>query len=281
MIIRGMVTNHVTGRHMPIGRYAYALEDMLGIARRQGLARVEEAVEIALEKAKIAKRLEFSYQQTRDQTSTARGRSVALDQQIDSLVVSIRNLVRDRIMGVDGDPVDEAAALILKTVFPRGAQPIIQQSFEAQLATMTVMLEHFRDDLAEAVTLTGVDREVNRLEQLVEEFRTELRVSQKPGVTHDELQAAIRELHEHTAIVRAVCIATYPSLEQDATEAREALLAPLVNQESRVAEAQRRHRRVLDVDPATGEEIPNDEPVSDFEDRQSFEPTSDLVVDEA
>ncbi len=286
MKIRGRATNHVKNRRMPVGRYIYALEDMSEIAKERALAGVKEAVDNALVTGRKAKRVQFSYEQTRDQTSKARGRSVELDQQIDAIIVAIRNVVRDRIIGIDGDPIEEAAQLILKTVYPRGARAITHLSFEAQLATMTVMIEHFRNDLAEAVTLTGVDREVSLMEELVEEFRTELRVSEKPGVTYDELKEAISELHEHTALVRAVCVAAYPSLDQAATEARESLLAPLVDQENRVAEAQRRQRRVLDVDPSTGEEIDDDhEPVSDVvidvEDREPSPAANDPVVDEA
>lgn len=265
---------------MPVGRYIYALEDILETARDRGLTAVEETVTATLEKAREAKRLEFSYNQTRDLTSRARGRSVVLDNKLDGLIGTIRELVRRRILGVEGDPVDEAAQLILKTNFPRGVQPIIRQSFEAQLATMTVMLEHFRGDLADAVQLTGIEREVSRMEQLVEEFRKELRVSQVPGVSYDQVQEALAEVHELTGLVRAVSIAAYPSLTQDATDARESLLAPLVEQEERVADAQRRHRRVLDIDPATGEVIGDESPVDTDQDfTEDQQPEMDLVVD--
>lgn len=259
MNIRGKVTEHIAGRRMPVGRYLYALEDMLEIARDRGLGEVERAIEVALEQGRKAKRLEFSYNQTRDRTSKARGRSVVLDNQIDTLITSIRNLVQGRILGDGEDPVDKAAKKILDAVFPRGVQEITRQSFETQLATMTVMLELFHGELAEAIRLTGVEREVARLDALVAEFRRELRITQVQDVTYDEVQEALTELHEQTAIVRAICVATYPSLGKQATQARETLLAPLVDQEERVAESQRRHRRILDVDPATGEEIADDE----------------------
>lgn len=281
MNIRGMVSNHIVGRRLPVGRYIYALEDMEAIARERALPEVEKAITLALGKARKAKRLEFSYNQTRDRTSKARGKSVVLDNQIDSLISSIRNLVQGRILGDEGDAVDAAAKQILDTVYPRGVQAITQQSFEAQLATMTVMLELFRGELKEAVELTGVDREVSRLEKLVEEFRKELRVTQVSGVTYDEVQEAMAELHEHTAIVRAVCIAAYPSLGKQATQARESLLAPLVDQEERVAEAHRRQRRVLDVDPATGEEVAASDMLEG--DEEVYEPNveMDVVAEEA
>ena len=74
------------------------------------------------------------------------------------------------------------------------------------------------------------------------------------------------------AIVRAACVMAYPRLDPSTTEARESLLAPLVLQEERVANAQRRHRRVLDVDPATGEEIDADIEVVITEPYEADEP---------
>ena len=122
--------------------------------------------------------------------------------------------------------------------------------------------------------ITGEDvqqfGEASRLEKLFKEFRDELSKSNSPTVSYDQVEAARNELHEYASMAEVLILAEYPGLDEDSAHRRESLLAPMTEQQERVLEAQRRRRRLRDVDPETGEEVdeivaPDEEPVTDDE----------------
>ncbi len=262
--MKGVVSNYFSINRMPTGRALYALKEMHKVASQRGLEDVEAATEVAVEQGNRAVRVEFSYEQSRADNSDARGKAVELDNRLDAQIGAIQSLVAARKVGDEDDPVVKAARRVLEVVFPRGVAPIIHQSFEVQLGIMKVMLETFDGDLASEVELLGIEREVQRMGQLVEAFEEELATAEANVTTFDEVREARELLHEYVAIVVGQVIAAYPSLDETATRERESLLAPLNDQQERVAADYRRRRRVTDVDPDTGEELQeDDEPIID------------------
>ena len=270
MPLKGIVSNHVNNRRMPTGRIAFAFKEIYGKAQARNLNKIAHWLKRGMDHCDATLRLEFAYEQSRDNHSSARGRAAQLDNQLDAQIVAIRDLATARGTGDEGDPVVAASERLLEVVFPRGVSAIIHQEFEVQLGRMHIMIEQFRNDLAEEVSLLGIEREISRLERLIEEFRAELSKSNRPVVTYDQVEAARNELHEYASMIRILILAEYAGLDEDSAHKRESLLAPLTEQEERVLEAQRRRRRLSDVNPETGEEVdeviaPADDPTPDEE----------------
>ncbi|TXD36973.1 hypothetical protein FRC98_09535 [Lujinxingia vulgaris] len=254
MSIKGIVSNHLNFIHMPTGRYVFALKALGEEAERRGLDTLKAAADEAIGVGERALRLEFAYEQARTQSSNARGEAVQLDNQLDGQIGAIKALTDARAFGDEHDPVVQAARKILTVIFPRGAAPIIHQSFEVQLGTMDVMLEHLEGDLAGEVQLVGLEREVTRMRELVERFRAELKRAPDAAISFSEVRAAREELHEYASLVMIQALASYPSLDEQATRQRESLVAALIDQQERVRDDHRRRRNPADINPETGEE---------------------------
>ncbi|MFU8803501.1 MAG: hypothetical protein ACNA8W_06810 [Bradymonadaceae bacterium] len=264
--MKGTVSEHLTARRMPTGRIVFSMTEMRAKAEARSLSNIVDWLNQTIRKARATLRTEHSYDQTRDKTSQARGKAVAIDRDIDGLIAAIEAIVAARTVGDPDDPVVKAANTVHRVVYPRGVASITNQSHEIQLGTMLVMEEHFHGDLANEVELLGIQREVARLSRLMKDFRTELSHVNQPGTTYDQVTEARDELHEYMTMAIALVIAAYPSLDPEATRARESLLAPLADQQARVLADRRRRRRVYDVNPDTGEDIIVEGPLADIDD---------------
>src|SRR5690554_3379321 len=174
MSIKGIVSSHLNFIHMPTGRYVFGLKALRDEAERRGLDTLKAAADDAIGVGERALRLEFAYEQARTQSSTARGESLVIDNQIDAQIGAMKAMTDARTLGSEEDPVVQAAHRVLDILFPRGIAPIVHQSFEVQLGILDVFLEHTDTQLASEISLLGLDREVTRLRELVERFRAEL-----------------------------------------------------------------------------------------------------------
>ncbi|MFU8803998.1 MAG: hypothetical protein ACNA8W_09345 [Bradymonadaceae bacterium] len=250
--MKGIVSENSTIRRMPAGRVVFSVTEMRDEAARRGHHDVVAWLDETIKAAHRVLRTEFSYNQTRDRQSTARGKAVALDHELDALIAAMESIVQARTTGPPDDPVVKAAKKVKGAVFPRGVAKITQQSHELQLGTMIVMDEHFYGDLATEVELLGIQREVDLMHGLLQAFQQELRVVKSTVTTYDQVTQAREELHEYVCMAVILIIAAYPALDEESTRARESLLAPFRDQQERVLNDHRRRRRPLDVDPATG-----------------------------
>lgn len=256
--MKGMISNHLSSRRMPTGRYVFAFTQILEEAREEGDEKVIKWLEKCVEHGRKTLSLEFAYEQSRAQDSSARGDAFKLDNQLDNLITAIKKLVAARDIDGQDDPVSKASRRVQDVIYPRGVAPIIRQSYEAQLATMDMMIEQFREDLDEEVELLGIDREVSRFEKLVDQFRAELRRNEVPTVSYDQVKEARNELHEYASMAEVVILAAYDGMDEETARERESLLAPYTDQQQRVLEAQRRRRSPQDVDPDTGTRLDDD-----------------------
>ena len=264
--MKGIVSNHLSNRRMPTGRHVFAFKQMKEKAQERGLSDIVDYLDQCIEQGYETLRIEFAYEQSRDGVSSARGRAAQLDNELDSLIGSIEQLVRARETGPEDDPVRKASERVQSVIFPRGVAAIIHQSFENQLGVMKMMLEQFRGELSDEVSLLAIEREVDLFEKLVGAFEDELQSPQVPVTTFDQVSEARERLHEYASMAEVLILSKYPSLDEDGSRKRESLLKPYVDQQQRVYEEQRRNRVPRDIDPDTGDELMEDEqptPVND------------------
>lgn len=245
-------------RRMPTGRHSFSLQQMRERADRAGLDQIVGKIDRALLAAGGTQQLELGYAKAKAATSTARGEAARIDNMIDEQISAIYRLVEANRVGDKADPGVKAAQDILETLFPAGVGAITQQAFEEQLSTMDAMMEVFANRLSEQARTLHLERHLDRLGRLIEDFRAELNLRKARNVTFDQVRGARNELHEQTCKVVATIIATLDEEDTATVRRRNYLLAPLREQQERVAEARRRQRQPLDVDPETGEELAGD-----------------------
>ena len=280
----GTVSNDVVLRQIESGRHVFAMEegkkrvvDAKTLTDEEKAALREYFIQSITTGRKTLK-TEHLYAQTRDDNSRARGNSVALDNELDTVITDLRDFALIRSRHRDGT-ISKAAKRILKVNFPRGAAAITRLTFEQQLAVMQTMVKEFRGPLSDAVDTIGMTSDVDHFETLVAAFREELTIVEKPITPWDEVVAIRNELHEATSMVKIQVLAAFSDLsDPEVVAEREWILEPLRDQEARTLARQRRQRRPSNVDPETGEELEGDFP-EDFDiDEPQVEPQDDVVV---
>ena len=258
--MKGIVSSDVSFRRMGAGRHVFALEQVAErVAGCQGLSQGQKdalgaQIERALKLGRGALAAELAYNQHKEGVSQARGEAVVIDRELDQMIVDMRDFVRIRTRSAQVE-VSEAAARIEQKIFRQGVVDVIRLNHEDQLGVMEAMGVELEGELIEDVRRLGLETEVEAFVRRVADFRTELRREKREVMSWDQVQAQREELHEATCMALIMIMADFPDLEDgEAIEAREYILAPLREQQTRVYEAQRRRRSVGDVDPDTGEE---------------------------
>lgn len=109
------------------------------------------------------------------------------------------------------------------------------------------------EPLADVVEPLGIRGRLDRLERLNRMMEGELATA-AADVTQEKVDSAFADgqYRLHRLFVRI--LATYDELTPAALAEQARLLAPIVAQNERVGELNRRTRRVVDVDPETGVE---------------------------
>lgn len=249
------VSEIVKLRKMPTGRHARALKMMLPKVEAAGLDEVKELVVDGREVARETLLKELAWAEVGRGMSTARGKALLIDNQIDEQIGAIESAVKAKRVGDAGDPVVEKARELHSAVFGGGVGAITQQAFEVQEGIMDAMMIRFDGDLKEHVDVLGERRSVERLRRLIGEFKAELSKEETEPLTYDQLKASRAGLHEATCEVAVAVFYHLRGKDEATVKLRNEILSPLMYQQERVIEARRRQRVPTDVDPETGEEI--------------------------
>src|SRR5690606_20690897 len=132
------------------------------------------------------------------------------------------------------------------------------------LGFMDAMQTRFANELEADIVTLNLGAKLAQLSKLVEAFRAELEKT-RADLAWDTVLAAQNEGHELLAELFVTILAAHKARTPENEERRAALLAEYDRQDRIVFEAQRRRRRVLDVDPETGADLPPDETLQPLE----------------
>ena len=243
-------------RVLPTGRRIFVLQDIRSVAMALGMTKLVEEVDEAIAQARSCLRLEAQWNSGKVDTSEARGEAMVVDARIDKLVGEIHQVVAAFDSGEKDDPQAVSAAKLRKAVFPQGPGAVTTLTFEEQLGSLDTMLESFEGELAEDVTRLSLTSKVKKLRPLVDQFRAELEKKKPSTLSWDEVSAAQQEGQVRLGDVIVEILAANKARDPETVSRRTQLLSEYERQAQLVFEAQRRQRRVLDVHPDTGEELP-------------------------
>lgn len=251
-------------RRLPTGRLLFVLNSIRQVAVGLHLRELVAEVDAAIAHAKKTLDLELQWRTRKSDPSKRRGDALLIDSQIDTLLGGVQNIVNGQAVGDDNDPAVPAAKRFLASIFPLGLGGITNQSFEQQLGFMDAMKVRFDTELEDDIKVLGIGNKLAQLSKLVEAFRQELEKT-RDDLVWETVAAAQNEGHELLSELFVSILSAHKARTPQNAERRAALLAEYDRQDRIVFEAQRRRRRVLDIDPDTGAELPPDESLPPLE----------------
>ncbi|TXD35448.1 hypothetical protein FRC98_16680 [Lujinxingia vulgaris] len=261
--MQNTITEFFSVRRMPSSRCAYALGQMREVSDRHGVpAPLAERIEQACQVADHTLELELDWEQARTQTSTARGNAAQIDVELDQAIAAIGRILDGELLGPPESPHTKAARQVQNVAFPAGVSAVIHSTYEHQHVMIDTLLKRLTHELKEQIALLGLGRHVERVETLNRRFGQELKRTERPAISYEQVVASRDALHIALCQVLA---ASFEHLRTDADiDLLNMVLSPLVEQQQRTRAYQSRRRAVPPVDPNSGEELPA-EPVSDTE----------------
>jgi hypothetical protein len=178
-----------------------------------------------------------------------------LDQEVDRCLGNLFN-VATAMAGVTAPNMPTAAAkAILAKVFPGGLRALTQRTFEEECKAVAVIVKELNGALAAHVTALGVGPVVAELAAANARYEAALGVVAAPVLTFDKVRAAQVKGQDLLLETVARILGLHPSASEADTNARAALLAPILAQEADLKAARARRRSPGDVNPTTGEPV--------------------------
>lgn len=268
--MQSLLSEFIDMRRLPAGRASFALTKMraLFIAAAVAAPNLEARIDDALAEAKRTLHTDLRWMYTRTQTSRARGNAVEVDRELDRTLKAIHDRLKADTIGKAEDPVVQAATAIQKELFPNGLGGVTRTEFNIQLARVDTLLERLEDDFDAQVQTLGLDRHVQNLRTLNEQFRVELDHENGRPLKYSDVIAQ-RDLL-HYAICEVVIAAFFELRDPNHAELLGKFFEPLRAQLKITREANRRRR---DVNPKTGEELESDLGVEDETDTTMPQPS--------
>lgn len=143
-------------------------------------------------------------------------------------------------------------ARLIATHAPTGPGDIISVRYEEELFRVRALIADLRGPYADLIDELEIERKLRRVEALVAPYAEALAARRR--VTAAEVRAAAREMHQATLVIIAQIIARWHTQP----EAMEALLLPIVDQQTRIRAILKARR--------SGQDAVSDDPSRDDDD---------------
>lgn len=257
-------------RQLPATRAAFALRNMHARLVASGIVapELEARLSEAQAEARRTIRSDQRWQDVRSNRSTKRGDAQLIDREIDETIKAIHKRLEADAVGKENDPVVIAAKTISNALFLNGYSKVTQTPYDVQLGLVDNLLDHLEGDLDAHVVTLGMERHVQNLRDLNEQFRIELDAENGRPFNFKQVEAqrdALREAIGHV-IIAVFFTLRLPTPEN--TALLSVIFEPLQTQTKAVSDAYRAKRRARDVNPKTGEELETDTGSEDIPDNQ-------------
>jgi hypothetical protein len=227
---------------------------------------VVDRVATLLARLEAAGGLRYDYDNRKTSEPLRRKGAAEADNKVDRAVSVIFNAASGYLEFDESSEQHKLASELIESCFPEGVYPITSGRYEEQHNKCNELLSRLRGPFSEHVDKLQLGLFVDNFERLNDDYGDKLTSLNSSGVTYDEVNAAEQAAIESYFEVILVIWAAY--LDDPAT--RNKLLAPIDEQNQRIARYHRRRNGVPAVDPDTGEAIDPDEESSD-----DVEPTAD------
>lgn len=240
-------------RLFPTGRRLFALKNVRKIAGELGDHELCMLLDNAITADSKCLNLERAWR-TQVGSGVARGEATKVDPLVDRLIASIVNRLTDLVRALrPSNPVATKARAFMGQWFPNGAVGITSLPYEEQLEEIEGLLSAFADEeIQKDLALFGLTIDIQELTELLPLYRTEIQ-----NLPPKDLKYATVVEARHSGqnnLLRAVIHILVRYDGQDQADSMEKLLAPILDQEQRLAESAKTTKKLSDVDPDTGHE---------------------------
>lgn len=248
-------------RQMDPSAQRYCLNNLDPMVADLDNERLREQLVEAMELNKRAGEMELAYKTDKQTRSEARNEAASIDDKVDRTLSSISNIVGRNAEMERDCRARRLARELREEFFPTGVYHLTSAKFDEQHMNVADLLEQLRAGFDEHIQNLGLQPMVRTLEDLNEEFGTQLDLANADDtVTYDELRAARGEAREAFHKVVFMIFGDYVN----EPEIREKLLEPIENQHELIGRYHRRNGEPPTVDDETGEPVePTDEPRDD------------------
>ena len=256
----GSLQQYFSVYQFPTGRRLFAMRQTAQLAARLGLTEIQRFAEQAVEQAQRTAALEASWRRSRSTQVGRRKRAGSIDAELDRCLGGLAKHLDSMVHTFGDEGIGARAGQLLASILPEGPAAITHMSYENELAAAEVVLRDLKEKHAEAVVALGLVPFVERLAALVSQFREALTEESVREISYDQIRQAQAEGQEAMLRVVAKMIADFPGTSPEQTARRQELLAPIQAQNRRLSERYASRRGLSDIDPQTGEELPEVEP---------------------
>ena len=193
----------------------------------------------------------------------------ALDPKIDRTLGAIARIAReaaeslDAEEGQEGPPLGDQAQRLLTELFPLGAGVITSATYVEQTGEIDSLLAELEGEWAPLLADLGATRYVNQLRRLNTQFRALLAETADATPTWKAVQALDREGQNNLYQVINMIMGRFPSSSPEDFSARATWLRPIWEQNEALAVYYRQRRRIIDIDPDTGEDVVDEDTTPD------------------
>ncbi|WP_437279930.1 hypothetical protein WME90_05060 [Sorangium sp. So ce375] len=238
------------------GRRLFALRQVRAIAKVQRFTELVKHCDVAIEHDLATRAMERRWAGE----PAATGANPAA-QRIDVLVDRTLGAIRDHVVAqtqgaAPDDPVHKEVAAFLKPIFPVSVQAITSLPYIDELAAVDDIAALLKGELAPAVREFGLGRLVTRLADLAVQYREALEAPPPSLIDWGRVRAARAEGQGLLLEAVAIILGKHHERTREGTEARLALLAPILQQDEAIGQYLRSRRAIADVNPETGEDEP-------------------------
>lgn len=160
------------------------------------------------------------------------------------------------VLPIENFPDSEEAKLgqeVIGDIFNGGIIGITQQVHEEVARDMDIVLKKFRTLYTDHAEALNFKKYFEKLEGHCLEFNTELEKEDKQEVTSEELREGKIKGQNHMRSLVARIIGLYPDETSEQISARNRLLDPLFVQLKEAKLYRKNRKKVLDINPETGE----------------------------
>lgn len=192
-------------------------------------------------------------------TPSASASTLKLDALVDRTLTAIRDQAQNQTLGAaPDDPIFGMVGSFLKEIFPSNVQDVTGLPFVEELAAVENIVDKLTGKaLAPAVKELGLERLVNRLVGLTDQYRAALQAPAPETLAFGQVRAARAEGQDLLLQTVAIVLGKFFRNTPEDAEARAELLGPILEQQRAIAAALKGRRAVEDVNPETGEPDPN------------------------
>lgn len=235
------------------GRRLFALQEVRSLGQAQGFTELTQHCDAAIAHERTTREMERRWASEPDHTVTN-----PAAQQLDALVDRTLGAIRDHVVAqtqgaVDSDPIHAAATAFVKRIFPISVYAVTSLPYIDELAAVDDIVALLQGELAPQVQDLGLGRLAQRLAELAEQYREALESPPPSLLDWGKVRSARSEGQGLLLEAVAIILGKHHLRTPDGTEARLALLAPILKQNEAIGNYLRTRRAVTDVDPDTGE----------------------------